>query len=84
MIIYDKLKPALEAIVKKVTEVLKWFQGLSPEMQKTISIIAAVAAAIGPLLLILGTATKVMGVMKAGLALLSRSFWGFWALLALS
>ncbi|MDT2295691.1 phage tail tape measure protein [Paenibacillus larvae] len=76
LIIYDKLKPALEAIVKKVTEVLKWFQGLSPEMQKTISIIAAVAAAIGPLLLILGTATKVMGVMKAGLALLSRSFLG--------
>ncbi|MDT2259647.1 hypothetical protein P7H06_09130 [Paenibacillus larvae] len=58
MIIYDKLKPALEAIVKKVTEVLKWFQGLSQEMQKTISIIAAVAAAIGPLLLILGTATR--------------------------
>ncbi|AQT85697.1 putative phage tail tape measure protein [Paenibacillus larvae subsp. larvae] len=76
LIIYDQLKPALEAIVKKITEVLKWFQGLSPEMQKTISIIAAVAAAIGPLLLILGTATKVMGVMKAGLALLSRSFLG--------
>ncbi|MDT2288730.1 hypothetical protein P7H17_25485 [Paenibacillus larvae] len=85
LIIYDKLKPALEAIVKKVTEVLKWFQGLSPEMQKQ----SASLQQLPPLLV--RYSSYWAPLQKGDGSHESRScptesliFRGFWALLALS
>lgn len=48
------LLPALEKGLEKVREWLTAIQNLSPEMQKKILLIAGVAAAIGPLLMMIG------------------------------
>lgn len=46
--------PVVMDFVEGLKSVVEWFANLSPETQKTIVVIAAVAAAIGPLLIILG------------------------------
>lgn len=48
------LLPYIEKFVMKIRGVLDVFMGLNPEMQKNIMIVAGIAAAIGPMLLILG------------------------------
>ena len=42
------LLPALQKITEKLREFAQWLQDLSPEMRKIITIIGAVAAALGP------------------------------------
>lgn len=49
------LLPIITPIVTKIKEIAAGFRSLSPEAQKTISVVAAVAAAIGPMLLALGS-----------------------------
>lgn len=63
IILYDNLKPAIETIVEWITKAAEWFQNLSPTMQNTIIVIAGIAAAIGPLLIILGMMTKGIGTV---------------------
>lgn len=48
------LVPALMAFVDMLRPVVDWLKSLSPEAQKVIVIIAGLAAAIGPLLVVLG------------------------------
>lgn len=50
-IIVDGLQPFVQLIKDAVT----WIQGLSPEVKKTIVVIAGIAAALGPVILALGT-----------------------------
>ncbi|MGR9546533.1 phage tail tape measure protein [Priestia megaterium] len=52
--LYQQFQPALSAIVTKMTEVVRWFGNLDSSTQKTIATIALIAAAIGPVLLVLG------------------------------
>lgn len=52
--LYEHMKPALEAIVAAIKQVVDWFAKLPPGAQQIIVIIAALAAAIGPLLIVLG------------------------------
>lgn len=54
-IIGQQFLPIVLQIVSKVQTWMKAFQELSPEQRKLITIIALVAAAIGPLLIIVGT-----------------------------
>src|SRR5690625_3365115 len=63
IIIYDNIKPAVEMLVEWITELASWFQSLSPTMQNTIVILAAVAAAIGPLLIVLGLMASGVGAI---------------------
>ncbi|MGM1431150.1 phage tail tape measure protein [Sphingobacterium lactis] len=49
------LLPIITPIVTKIKEIAAGFRSLSPEAQKTIAVVAAVAAAIGPMLLALGS-----------------------------
>lgn len=49
------LLPVITPIVTKIKEIAAGFRSLSPEAQKTIAVVAAVAAAIGPMLLALGS-----------------------------
>lgn len=72
--LYENLQPALEFIIGLVKSVAEWFQNLSPTMQNTIVIIAGLAAAIGPLLIILGLMAtgigSIMTVISSLIALL--------------
>lgn len=52
--IYDVLKPAIALLVEFIQGLVDWLNNLSPEMQRTIVIVAGLAAAIGPLLIIIG------------------------------
>ena len=49
------LLPIITPIVNQIKEVAAGFRSLTPEAQKTITVVAAIAAAIGPLLLVLGS-----------------------------
>src|SRR5690625_1752150 len=52
--IFENLQPALESFIAWLQSLANWFSNLSPRMQNTIVIVAGLAAAIGPLLLVLG------------------------------
>lgn len=83
LIIYDALKPALESLVESIKRVADWFVELSPETQNLIMGIAAIAAAIGPLLIAVGTGLTLFAKLKAALAILKISFMAVaWPILA--
>jgi hypothetical protein len=66
-IIMDAISPFIDRLKEMVT----WFQGLSEETKKTIVVIAAIAAAIGPVTLAIAgliTATKVIITTLAALS----------------
>lgn len=60
----DQLTPTLMPLVKDATQVVKAFGNLDKSTQQTIVKTAAFAAAIGPLLSILGGASKGLGVLS--------------------
>lgn len=57
----DKLAPYLETAAGAIQKVSDWFNNLSPGMQDMIIKIALIAAAIGPLLLVLGSISSAIG-----------------------
>ena len=52
----ERLTPFLEKLADGVSKVCSWFQNLSPATQTFLMVVAAVIAAIGPLLLLIGGA----------------------------
>jgi hypothetical protein len=50
----EVMLPVIKDLADSLSGLAKWFSDLSPGMKKTILVIAGIAAAIGPLLLILG------------------------------
>lgn len=52
--IYDVLSPSIAALIEKVQGVVDWLNNLSPEMQETAVKVAILAAAIGPVILVIG------------------------------
>ncbi|WP_459127323.1 phage tail tape measure protein, partial [Latilactobacillus curvatus] len=59
----DKLTPTLMPLVKDATQVVKSFSDLDTSTQQTIVKTAALAATVGPLLSILGGATRGLGAL---------------------
>lgn len=63
------LLPVMEKSIEVPQSLQEWFGSLSDEQKQTIVVVAGVAAAIGPLLIILGTlmgsVTKIIGGIKA-------------------
>lgn len=53
-VLQENLAPILEKMVEKLQQLTDWFRNLSPEMQQAILIIGGLAAALGPLLIIIG------------------------------
>lgn len=60
--IYDIMLPALTKIVDKIADAVDWFSNLDEGTLKLIVSIGAAAVAIGPLLLAIGTVTKLVGI----------------------
>lgn len=68
----NALRPTLEKITNKIKDITKWFGNLTEGQKKTILTIAGIAAAIGPLLIMLGklasgisAITSVMHILAA-------------------
>jgi tape measure domain-containing protein len=64
------LEGLLNDISEAIAGVTEWFQNLTPEAQKVIVVVAGIAAAIGPLLVTLGAASKLLPVIASGFAAL--------------
>ena len=62
-LIRDHIVPAVQSYIERLSGLVEWFNNLSPTVQTVIIVIAAIAAAIGPVLVILGT----LGIMIGGL-----------------
>ena len=59
------LMPALQKIVGWISNMVIWFQNLSPTTQKVIVVIASLAAAIGPVLTVGGKLLAMLPLIKA-------------------
>lgn len=77
-ILIDLAKQAIPPLIEGVTRVAEWFQNLSPHAQKLIVLVGGIAAAIGPLLIVVGSLvsafTTILPIIKAvgaGIALLA-------------
>ncbi|ADL03377.1 phage tail tape measure protein [Lacrimispora saccharolytica] len=57
------LQPTITAVVNKVKELTKWFEGLSDSQKENIVKILAIVAAIGPLLIIIGKVVAGVGTL---------------------
>ena len=57
--------PLVLKLIQKLMALMEWFGKLSPEQKKWIVVIAAVLAALGPLLLILGAFAAALGAIIA-------------------
>jgi TP901 family phage tail tape measure protein len=69
--IFELLIPHLQRLVGMLQKVVDWFANLSPATQETIVKVAALAAAIGPLLLIGGKLFTVIGSVMGALSTVS-------------
>ena len=68
--IMELLAPFLEALSEKIQKVNEWWQSLDPTMQDTIIKVAGVAAAIGPLIIVLGKVVSGIGAIISILPML--------------
>lgn len=57
------LEPILTPIIEKVTELVNKFNEADPSMQKVILVVAGLAAAIGPLLVVIGSLASALPVL---------------------
>ncbi len=55
------LAPIVTEITDKVRELIDWFNNLSPESKKVIGIVVAIAAALGPLIAVVGFVISAIG-----------------------
>ena len=65
--------PVLKDLISSVGEVVDWFAALDEEQKQTVIQVAAVAAAIGPLITFIGNATIAIQGMSAALAFLAAN-----------
>lgn len=69
--ILELLTPAIHAVADGIRAVKEWWDGLSPEMQNTILIVAGIVAAIGPLISVMGTIISMVGTVSTVIGLLA-------------
>lgn len=69
--LFDLVKDDLKNFIDGIRGVIKWFKELSPNVQKNIIKFAAIAAAIGPVLVVLGGLIQVLGTITAVFAALA-------------
>ncbi|MGL5330187.1 MAG: phage tail tape measure protein [Peptostreptococcaceae bacterium] len=85
---FKSMEPVLDSIISRITDLANWFNGLDAEQQKNIVTIAGVAAAMGPLLMLIGqliivggNATLLFGKLSSGMSLVSAGTGGLSAVL---
>ena len=73
IMISDLVKESLRGFVQKLTELVQWFNNLDDAQKKHILKIAAIIAAIGPMLLIFGKTVAGIGNMIIGFQKMSQA-----------
>lgn len=66
----EVLAPVIRDIADGIKALVEWFVALSPEVKKVVVIVAALAAALGPLLVIFGTILTAIPMMVQGWGIL--------------
>ena len=69
----EQLLPIITPIIAKLNSMVQTFAALNDEQKKTILIIAGIAAAIGPLLVAIGSAIKSIAAIKGALTVLTAT-----------
>lgn len=69
--IFDLVKDDITSFIDGIRSVVKWFKELDPGIQKAILKFALIAAAIGPLLVLLGGAVQIIGTLTTVFAALA-------------
>ena len=60
----ERLTPFIEKIADKISDLCNWFKNLSPETQTFIMVVAGLLAALGPLLIIIGSAISLFAKLS--------------------
>ena len=76
IIIQQILEPALRKVVEWLTKLVEKFINMSPEGQKLVIMFAAIAAAVGPVLLVIGTLLTTFAKLKLAIQFLGPAFMG--------
>lgn len=69
--VYDIMKPVIASVTSTVKGLVDWLNELDPVMQRNIVLIAGIAAAIGPVLIIVGKLTSGVGALLKTLGTLT-------------
>jgi len=67
----EALAPVISKVAEAIQSVVTWFNSLDAEQQQTIATIALVVAAIGPLLIIIGSVISAIGTLTPVIAALA-------------
>ena len=73
-ILRDSVIPLVETFIGHISGLIDWFSSLDPKWQQVILIAIGFAAALGPLLLIIGNIITVVGTITGALPILGAAF----------
>lgn len=75
-VLLDVIEPAINSAAGAAEKAAKWFQGLSDKNQNLIVYLGLAAAAIGPLLVVVGTLISSFGAVAGAIGAVSLPIWG--------
>lgn len=78
----EELAPTIENIAEKISEFTEWFNGLSESEKQTIIQIGLIVAAIGPLLIALGTVVSGGAKIIGGIPVIAKGLSGLFGIIA--
>lgn len=78
----EELAPIIENIAEKVSQFTEWFNGLSESEKQTIIQIGLIVAAIGPLLIALGTVVSGGAKIIGGIPVIAKGLSGLFGIIA--
>ena len=77
----EELAPIIENIAEKISEFTEWFNGLSESEKQTIIQIGLIVAAIGPLLVVLGTVVSSGAKIIGGIPVIAKGISGLFGII---
>lgn len=78
----EELAPIIENIAEKISEFTEWFNGLSESEKQTIIQIGLIVAAIGPLLIAIGTVVSGGAKIIGGIPVIAKGLSGLFGIIA--
>ena len=78
----EELAPIIENIVEKISQFTEWFNGLSESEKQMIIQIGLIVAAIGPLLIVLGTVVSSGAKIIGGIPVIAKGLSGLFGIIA--
>lgn len=78
----EELAPIIENIVEKISQFTEWFNGLSESEKQMIIQIGLIVAAIGPLLIVIGTVVSSGAKIIGGIPVIAKGLSGLFGIIA--